>query len=141
MPAADVLAVDAATFVASAVTVVALVPLAAQPGLHPTDGETPPGYLASLREGFAPLRNDRFQPPSPPWWRSPTSSTKPAALSSSRCGPNDIVNSSVALGLVGAVFALGAVTGNALTTWLAPDCRRTAYALGILVAGAPATSP
>jgi MFS family permease len=51
---------------------------------------------------------------------------------------HDIIHSSVALGLVGAAFSLGAFAGNAVTTWLAPRLpRRATYTIGFLVAGAP----
>ncbi len=51
---------------------------------------------------------------------------------------HNIVHSSVALGLVGAAFSLGAVAGNAATTMLAGHLpRRWTYAVGFFVAGAP----
>ncbi|HEY5186801.1 MAG TPA: MFS transporter [Actinomycetes bacterium] len=55
-----VIAIDAATFVVSAVLVTVYVPRSAQPGPKPADEEPPTGYLAALREGFAHLRGDRL---------------------------------------------------------------------------------
>jgi MFS family permease len=51
---------------------------------------------------------------------------------------HDIQHSPVALGLVGGALSLGAVTGNAAVTWLAPRLpRRLTYATGFFLAGAP----
>jgi MFS family permease len=42
------------------------------------------------------------------------------------------------VGIVGGVFGVGAVTGNAVLTWLAPRLpRRVVFGLGFLVAGGP----
>jgi hypothetical protein len=128
--AVNVLAIDAASFIASAVLVAAFVPRSAQPAAPPQTGE-PLGYVAALHEGFAFLRGDRLllgigamvlvtnlldQANSsvlvPVWAR-------------------DVAHSPVALGLISGTFAVGAVLGNVLTTWLGPRLpRRWAYASG-----------
>lgn len=50
----------------------------------------------------------------------------------------EVLGSPIGVGIVGGLFGLGAVTGNALLTWLAPRLpRRVVYGLGFLVAGWP----
>lgn len=50
----------------------------------------------------------------------------------------EILGSPIGVGIVGGVFGVGAVTGNALLTWLAPRLpRRVVYGLGFLIAGWP----
>jgi MFS family permease len=48
------------------------------------------------------------------------------------------LGSPVGIGLISGAFGLGAVLGNALLAWLAPQLpRRLVYGIGFLVAGAP----
>lgn len=139
MPAADVLALDAGTFALSAVTVAALVPVAAQPQHHPHNaGGAPAGYLDSLREGFAFLARDRLLLAIAAMVLVTNFVDQASGAVLMPVWAHDIVRSSVALGLVGGAFSLGAVAGNAITTVLAGRLpRRWAYAAGFFAAGAP----
>ncbi len=137
-----VVAVDAATFAMSAVVVALAVPRAAQPRPAPSAADAPddrdPGYLASLREGFAHLAADRlllgiavmvlvtnlldqaFSSVLAPVWA------------------NETTGSPLVLGLMGAAMGVGALIGNGATAWLGPRLpRRRAYAWGFLLAGGP----
>ena len=50
----------------------------------------------------------------------------------------DVTGNAVALGLMSAVLGFGAVTGNAITTWLGPRLsRRLTFAWGFLIGGSP----
>jgi MFS family permease len=140
--ASVVIALDAATFVVSAVLVSLLVPPSAQPPSpdNPAAGAATSEvrYLESLREGFAHLRADRvllgiafmvlvtnlldqsFSSVLAPVWS------------------RDVTGSPVALGLMAAAMGLGALLGNSVTTWLGPRMpRRRVYAWGFLIAGCP----
>lgn len=137
MPAADVLAIDAVTFGLSAVVVAMLVPVAAQPLRH-HEREDPAPYLASLGEGFRYLLGDRLLVAIAAMVLVTNFVDQAGGAVLIPVWAHDIMHSSVALGLVGGVFALGAVAGNAVTTWLAPRLpRRATYAIGFLVTGAP----
>ena len=136
-PAADVLAIDAVTFGLSAVVVAMLVPVAAQPLRH-HEREDPAPYLASLGEGFRYLLGDRLLVAIAAMVLVTNFVDQAGGAVLIPVWAHDIMHSSVALGLVGGVFALGAVAGNAVTTWLAPRLpRRATYAIGFLVTGAP----
>ena len=135
--AVNVLAIDAVSFLVSAVLVAAFVPRSAQPAAPPQEAG-PAGYVDSLREGFAFLRGDRLllgigamvlitnlldQANSsvlvPVWAR-------------------DVAHSPVALGLISAAFGVGAVLGNVFTSWLGSRLpRRWTYAVGFLMTGGP----
>ncbi len=139
-----VLAIDAATFIVSAVAVAVLVPRSAQPGsgttLDDPGAVAEPGasYLASLREGFAHLGADRlllgiacmilvtnlldqaFSAVLAPVWA------------------NEVTGSPVVLGMMGAVMGVGALIGNGSAAWLGPRLpRRWTFAWGFLLAGGP----
>ncbi len=133
-----VLAVDAVTFLVSSALVLLLVPRSAQPAVPVQPQEETTGYVASLREGFAHLRADRlllgiaamilvtnlldqalFAVLTPVWAK-------------------EMTGSAVALGLISAAVGLGAVSGNAVTTWLGPRLpRRLTYGWGFLLGGSP----
>ncbi len=50
----------------------------------------------------------------------------------------EVLGSPIGVGIVGGAFGVGAVSGNALLTWLAPRLpRRIVYGVGFLVAGWP----
>jgi MFS family permease len=140
--AAVVVAIDAATFVVSAVIVMTSVsrsvsPAAAAVGAGDVE-RAELSYLASLREGLRYLRGDRlllgiatmvlitnlldqsmFSVFAPVW-------------------SNDVTGSAVVLGLLSAVLAFGALVGNAAITWLGPRLpRRMTYAVGFLIGGSP----
>ena len=138
MPATDVVAIDAATFALSALAVAALVPLAAQPQRHDHGGAPPDGYLTSLREGFGFLARDRLLLAVATMVLVTNFVDQAGSAVLIPVWAHQIVHSSVALGLVGAAFSLGAVAGNAVTTILASRLpRRWTYAVGFFIAGAP----
>jgi MFS family permease len=139
LPAADVLAIDAGTFVVSAMAITVFVPPGAQPS-RPNElpGETSSTYFESLREGFAYLYRDRLLVAIAAMILVTNFVDQAGGTVLTPVWAHDIAHSAIALGLLGAAFALGAVAGNGLTTWLAPRWpRRMTYAAGFLVAGAP----
>jgi MFS family permease len=136
MSAPGVVAIDAVSFLVSGIAILTSVPRSAQP--EPDPEETTAGYLERLRQGFGYLRKDRlllgigamvlvtnFLDAGyggvllPVWGR-------------------DVLGSPVGVGLAAGAFGLGAVSGNALLTWLAPRLpRRLVYGWGFLIGGAP----
>jgi MFS family permease len=133
-----VIAVDAATFVVSAVLVGVYVPRSAQPGPRPADEEPPGSYLAALREGFAHLRGDRLLLGIAVMVAVTNLLDQAFASVLAPVWSKDVTGNAVALGLMSAVLGLGAVAGNALTTWLGPRLpRRLTFAWGFLVGGSP----
>jgi hypothetical protein len=137
--AASVLAIDAATFVASALLVAVLVPKRAQPLAHPsTAADAEASYLASLAEGFRFLRGDRLLMALAAMILVTNFVDQAGGAVLFPVWAHDVAHSSVALGLLGAASGLGAVLGNALATWLGPRLpRRMTYAVGFFVGGAP----
>lgn len=131
-----VLVIDAASFLVSGALLALLVPRSSQPERHPE--QTTSGYLAQLGEGLRYLRGDRL--------------LLGIAFMVLVTNLIDVAHGSVLLpvwgqermggpvgiGLIAGAFGLGAVSGNALLTWLAPQLpRRLVYGVGFLVAGAP----
>jgi len=138
--ALTVLAIDAATFLASALTVLALVPRRAQPQPAPGDGPgaSELGYLTSLREGFAFLRGDRLLLGIASMVLVTNLIDQASSSVLTPVWALQVAHSPIALGLIGGAFGLGAVTGNAATTWLGPRLpRRWTFAVGFALAGAP----
>jgi Major Facilitator Superfamily len=134
---ADVLAIDAATFAASAGLVALLVPLTAQPAPEQRGGNSAP-YLSSLAEGFGHLRRDRLLVAIAVMVLVTNFLDQAGGAVLTPVWAHDILHSPIALGLVSGAVSLGAVTGNAAITWLAPRLpRRMTYAAGFLLAGAP----
>ena len=136
--AVSVLAIDAGTFAASALLVAALVPKAAQP---PPDRAASPGetaYLRSLGEGFRYLRGDRLLLAMAAMILVTNFVDQAGGTVLWPVWAHEIAHSSVALGLLGGVMGLGAVSGNAVVTWLGPRLpRRLTYAAGFFAGGAP----
>jgi MFS family permease len=133
-----VIAIDAATFVISAVLVTVYVPRSAQPGPKSADEEPPGGYLAALREGFAHLRGDRLLLGIAVMVAVTNLLDQAYASVLAPVWSKDVTGSAVALGLMSAVLGVGAVTGNAITTWLGPRLpRRLPFAWGFLIGGSP----
>jgi MFS family permease len=136
LSAPGVVALDAVSFLISGAAILATVPRSAQP--EPDPDESTSGYVERLAQGFRYLRNDRLLMGIgvmvlvtnlldagyggvmlPVWGR-------------------DVLGSPVGVGLTAGAFGLGAVSGNALLTWLAPRLpRRLVYASGVLIGGAP----
>lgn len=135
--AVNVLALDAASFVISAILVAALVPRHAQPAPD-TPEEPSSGYLASLREGFTFLRGDRLLLGIGAMVFITNMLDQANGTVFVPVWAREVAHSPIALGLISGVFGIGAVAGNVLTTWLGPRMpRRWTYAFGFLLAGAP----
>jgi MFS family permease len=136
--ALNVLAIDAGTFAVSALLVLSFVPTAAQPQRQTGVVETEASYLASLAEGFRYLLHDRLLMAIAAMVLVTNFVDQAGGAVLSPVWAHEIAHSSLALGLLGGAFSLGAVAGNALTTWLGPRLnRRMTYAVGFFVAGAP----
>jgi MFS family permease len=133
-----VVAIDAATFLFSAVTVMALVSPSVQPDAPDADQRSEAGYLASLREGFGHLRGDRLLLGIAVMVLITNLLDQAMSSVFAPVWSNDITGNAVALGLMSGAVALGAVVGNALITWLGPRLpRRLTFAVGFLVGGSP----
>jgi MFS family permease len=137
--ALGVLAIDAGTFAVSALLVATLVPKAAQPPPHPDEAKgAEASYISSLGEGFRYLFKDRLLLAIAAMVLVTNFVDQAGSAVLWPVWAHDVVHSSLALGLLGGVFSLGAVSGNALTTWLGPRLpRRISYAAGFFLAGAP----
>lgn len=135
--AVNVLALDAASFAFSAAAVLALVPRAAEPSA-PEPSPDAPGYLAALREGFAFVRGDRLLLGMAAMVLITNLIDQAGGAVLVPVWSERVAHSPVALGLLGGAFGIGAVVGNALTTWLGPRLpRRRTYAIGFLLTGGP----
>lgn len=139
LDAPAVLLLDAATFGLGALIVAIAVP-ADLPAADASDGgrgDREP-YLAALGAGWRFVRNDALL-------RAILLMLFATNLFDAAYGSvlapvwaNEVVGSPVALGLLSASFAVGAVLGNVVFTALAPRAPRFAlFAVGFLVAGAP----
>jgi MFS family permease len=138
--ATSVLAIDAGTFLISAVVVRWLVPLSAQPPPAPADdGDiTNPSYFTSLAEGFRYLRGDRLLLGIAAMVAVTNLVDQAGGAVMTPVWAIQVAHSSVALGLIGGAFGIGAVAGNALSTWLGSRMpRRLTYGIGFLLCGAP----
>jgi MFS family permease len=137
--AANVIALDAASFVVSALLVFAMVPTRAQP---PPAGE-PPGaeersYVASLREGLRFLKTDRLLLGIALMVLATNFVDQAGGAVLFPVWAHRVMHSAAAFGLFGGAFSLGAIAGNALTTWLGARLpRRGTYGIGFFIAGAP----
>lgn len=137
MSPAYVLAIDAACFAVSAALVALLVPVAAQPAAR-AHGEDTPSYVSSLAEGFGYLRRDRLLIAIALTVLVTNFIDQASGTVLAPVWAHDVLHSPVALGLASGALSLGAVAGNAVTTWLAPRLpRRMTFASGFLLAGAP----
>ncbi len=135
-----VLAVDAATFAASAAVVLGGIrPVQAHAG-EPVESldEAAPSYLRSLRAGFRFLCSDRLLLGIAAMILVTNTLDQAQATVLTPTWATRIAGSSLALGLVAGGFSAGAVTGNLLLSWLGPRLpRRLTYGIGFLLAGAP----
>jgi len=133
---ASAIAVDALSFALSAGVVLATVPAAAEPP-RPATGKAA-GYLDSLRAGLGHLRRDRLLLSLAAMILVTNFVDQAGGAVLVPAWAVRVAHSAVALGLLGGALSLGAVAGNALTTWLGPRLpRRATYITGFLLAGAP----
>ncbi|MGH7918743.1 MAG: MFS transporter [Candidatus Dormibacteraceae bacterium] len=131
-----VLGLDAGTFVVSALLVGILVPAWAQPA--PPDRATRPSYVASLKAGFSYLLHDPLLLAIASMILVTNLVDQAASAVLTPVWVHQGARSSVALGLLGGAFSLGASCGNALVIWLGPRLpRRWTYAVGFFLPGAP----
>lgn len=131
-----VIVLDAATFLVSGLIMLVAVPRSSQPVPHPD--EQGASYLRRLGDGLRYLRGDRLL-------LGIALMVLVTNLVDAAHGSvllplwgQERLGSPVGVGIIAGIFGLGAVSGNALLTWLAPQLpRRLVYAVGFLVAGAP----
>jgi Major Facilitator Superfamily len=143
--AVSVLAIDAGTFAASALLVAVLVPQRTQPPRTQPPGTEPrrhaggtTTYLAALAEGFRYLRGDRLLLAIAAMILVTNFVDQAGGAVLWPVWAHQVAHSSLALGLLGGAAGVGAVAGNALTTWLGPRLpRRLTYGVGFFIGGAP----
>lgn len=130
LDAPTVLLVDAATFAVAAVLIGALVPDAAAPPREP--------YLTALRAGFRWIRRDRLiMSIAVMMFVTNLLDAAQQAVLLPVWG-RDVVGSAAAVGVMWGIFGVGAVTGNAVFTVLAPRLPRYGtFLIGMLIGGAP----
>ncbi|HVK21418.1 MAG TPA: MFS transporter [Actinokineospora sp.] len=128
----QVLLVDAGTFLVSALVIGLLVPEA---GLaEPAEG----GYRERMRRGFAYLRGDRLMLAIMVMVMVTNMLDAALGLVLIPVYANDILHSSVALGLIGGVFGGCAMAGTIIYAWVGVRLpRRIAYTVAFLAVGAP----
>jgi hypothetical protein len=135
-----VLAIDAATFGVSALLVAAFVPRGAAPSM-PEAGEgaaVAGGYLQQLREGFGYLRGDRLLLGIGVMVLVTNLLDQANGSVLTPSWAKEVTGSAVTLGLLSGTFAVGAVLGNLLLTWLGPRLpRRRTFAWCFVVGGSP----
>jgi MFS family permease len=134
--APTVIVIDAVSFLVSGLAIAALVPRSSQPTPSPDEAEA--SYLERLGQGLRHLRGDRllmgiaFMVLVTNLIDAATASVLIPLWGAERLG------SPVGIGLMSGAFGLGAVSGNAILTWLGPRLpRRLVYGVGFLVAGGP----
>ena len=142
-----VLVLDAATFLVSALVVLAFVPRHLPTGEAPDPPAGPDdaapaglvaGYLAGLREGLAHLRSDRLLLGIAAMIAVTNLVDQAASAVLTPVWAQQVTGSPVVLGALFGVFGIGAVAGNVVLTWLAPRLpRRATYAWSFLLCGAP----
>jgi len=130
-----VLAVDAGSFLLSALIVAVCVRPDLAEGLPPRSG-TP--YLAELREGLDHLRRDRLLLGIAAMIVATNLLDQAYASVLLPVWVRQSLGSPMALGTISGCFGIGAVAGNALMAWLAPRLpRRLPFAISFLVCGVP----
>ena len=131
-----VIVLDAVSFGASALLIGAAVPRAADPQADPREAGT--SYVGRLAEGFHYLRGDRLLLGIAAMVLVTNLVDAANASVFLPVWGTEVLGSAVGVGLVGGVFGIGAICGNATLTWLAPRLpRRAVYGIGFLLAGAP----
>jgi len=124
--------IDAGTFAAAALLIVAFVPevRVSEPATEP--------YFAALRKGFAQFRKDRLV--AEVTWLVAVNNMFSQAFSVIfvPLWVYTVLKSPVALGVVSVCFALGGILGNLVFSAVAPYVRRyPIFAAGFLIGGAP----
>lgn len=138
LSALGVLGIDAATFAMSGLMVAMLVPTVADPPRGPAGHTGEASYLRSLHGGLSYLVNDRLLVGIATMVLVTNFVDQAGGAVFFPFWAHRIAHSSVDLGLIGGAFALGAVSGNVLTTGLGPGLpRRLTYAVGFALCGAP----
>jgi MFS family permease len=128
-----VLAVDAGTFLLSALLVAVSVDRTL-----PREPQAKASYLKELREGFAYLRRDRLLLGIAAMIIVTNLLDQAYAAVLLPVWVRRTLGSPMVLGTIAGCFGIGAVGGNALMAWLAPRLpRRLPFALSFLVCGAP----
>jgi MFS family permease len=136
LSAPAVIVIDAVSFIISGTLIALLVPRSSQPPPHPE--QTTGGYVMQLREGLRYLRGDRLLLGIAVMVLITNLIDAAGASVLMPVWGRERLGSPVGIGLISGVFGLGAVSGNALLTWLAPQLpRRLVYGVGFLIAGAP----
>jgi MFS family permease len=131
---ADVLLVDAATFLASALLLAGAIPATVRPAVR----QAAEGYLTSLREGLQALRRDRLI-------AGITAMVLVTNLLDAAWAgvllpvyAREVLHSSVALGVLFGCFGAGALTGTLVYGVLGPRLPRwPVFTAAFLVVGAP----
>jgi len=130
-----VLAVDAGTFLLSALLVAVSVPASRVVDPQP---RVEASYLGELREGFAYLRGDRLLLGIAAMIVVTNLLDQAYASVLLPVWVRQELGSPMVLGTISGCFGIGAVAGNALMAWLAPRLpRRLPFAISFLVCGAP----
>lgn len=142
LSAPAVLVVDAVSFAAASLIVLTTVTRAAQPerSPRPAPATTSPvrTYVAELTEGFRFLRSDHLLLGIAVMVTVTNLLDQAWSSVLSPVWARDVADSPVALGLIAAVFGIGAVAGNVVAAWLGPRLpQRLAFGVGFLVCGAP----
>jgi MFS family permease len=134
--APGVIALDAISFVISAALVGVAVPRSAEPEASPEEEGS--SYVERLTQGLRYLAHDRLLQGIAAMVLITNLLDAANATVFIPVWGQDVLGSSVGVGIVGGVFGLGAITGNGVLTWLAPRLpRRAVYGVGFLLAGAP----
>jgi MFS family permease len=131
-----VIVIDAVSFFVSGAIILALVPRSSQPAPHPEEAEA--SYLTRLGQGFRHLRRDRLLMGIALMVLVTNLIDAANASVLMPLWGSERLGSPVGIGLISGAFGLGAVLGNALLAWLAPQLpRRLVYAIGFLIGGSP----
>lgn len=134
--APGVIAFDAISFGVSGLLIGLAVPRSAEPVPDPQEDHS--GYRERLSQGFRYLRGDRLLLGIAAMVLVTNLLDAANASVFMPVWGRDVLGSPLGVGIIGGVFGLGAVTGNAALTWLGPRLpRRLVYGVGFFLAGAP----
>lgn len=134
--APGVIVLDAISFAISSGLIALAVPRSAEPAPNPDEDAS--GYAERLATGFRFLARDRLLLGIGAMVLITNFLDAANASVFMPVWGQQILGSPVGVGIVGGVFGVGAVSGNAVLTWLAPRLpRRVVYGIGFLLAGGP----